>query len=55
MPVELLDIRIWNTRLELANAMFEYLKIWHNRQRCHSWLGWVTPVKYERYRIITAA
>ena len=29
MQVELLDRRIWRTRVELANAIFEYLKIFH--------------------------
>ena len=39
MQVELLNRKRWNTRLELANAMFEYLEIFHNRQRRHSSLG----------------
>ena len=55
MQVELLDRKKWNTRLELANAMFHYLEIWHNRQRRHSQLGWLTPVEFERNRIITVA
>ncbi|WP_150462762.1 IS3 family transposase [Nesterenkonia ebinurensis] len=55
MQVELLDTLIWNTRIELANAIFEYLEIWHNRKRRHGRLGWVTPVEDERHRIITAA
>lgn len=29
MQVELLDRKKWNTRLEFANAIFEYLEIWH--------------------------
>jgi transposase InsO family protein len=33
MQVELLDRKVWKTRLELANAMFDYLEIWHNRRR----------------------
>lgn len=33
MQVELLDTQTWDTRTELANAMFTYLEIWHNRQR----------------------
>ena len=33
MQVELLDRRRWRTRIELANAIFEYLAIFHNRQR----------------------
>ena len=55
MQVELLDRKKWNTRLELANAMFEYLEIWHNRKRRHSQLGWLTPIEFERNRIITVA
>jgi putative transposase len=55
MQVELLDRKKWNTRLELANAMFEYLEIWHNRKRRHSQLGWITPIEFERNRIITVA
>ncbi|MBA2717846.1 MAG: transposase [Chloroflexi bacterium] len=39
MQVELLDRRTWRTRVELANAIFEYLEIFHNRQRRHSALG----------------
>ncbi|MCY9785261.1 hypothetical protein KIK06_15365 [Nocardiopsis sp. EMB25] len=31
MQVELLDRRRWRTRLELANAIFEYLEIFHDR------------------------
>lgn len=42
MQVELLNRRRWRTRIELANAIFEYLEIWHNRRRRHSALGWRT-------------
>ncbi len=55
MQVELLDRKKWNTRIELSTAMFEYLEIWHNRQRRHSQLGWMTPIEFERNRIITVA
>src|SRR5215216_1891508 len=48
MQTELLDRRRWRTRLELANAIFEYLEIFHNRQRRHSALGWRTPIEYEQ-------
>jgi putative transposase len=47
MQVELLDRQRWKTRVELANAIFEYLEIFHNRQRRHSSLGMVSPVEYE--------
>lgn len=47
LQVELLDRQKWRTRVELANAIFEYLEIWHNRQRRHSALGWLTPLEFE--------
>jgi transposase InsO family protein len=54
MQVELLDRQRWRTRLELANAIFEYLEIWHNRQRRHSRLDMHTPVEYEHRRLTVA-
>jgi hypothetical protein len=50
MQTELLNRRWWKTRIELANAIFEYLEIFHNRQRRHSSLGMLSPVEYERLR-----
>ncbi len=47
MQVELLDRQRWSTRVELANAIFEYLEIFHNRKRRHSALGMRTPVEFE--------
>lgn len=47
MQVELLNRRKWKTRVELANAIFEYIEIFHNRQRRHSALGYKTPIEYE--------
>jgi len=56
MQVELLDRRIWRTRVELANAIFEYLEIFHNRQRRHSALGMLTPIEFEtRHQTETVA
>lgn len=56
VQVELLDRHRWNTRLQLANAIFEYLEIFHNRQRRHSSLSMLTPVEFEaRNQPTTAA
>ena len=55
MQVELLDRKRWRTRVELANAIFEYLEIFHNRQRRHSALGMLTPVEFEARREPTTA
>ena len=55
LQVELLNRQRWRTRLELSNAIFEYLESFHNRQRRHSALGMLTPVEYEiRHADITA-
>jgi putative transposase len=47
MQVELLDRRRWRTRVELSTAIFEYLEVFHNRQRLHSALGMLSPVEFE--------
>ncbi|MEV4418309.1 IS3 family transposase, partial [Catellatospora sp. NPDC049609] len=48
MQTELLDRQRWKTRIELANAIFDYLEIFHNRQRRHSSLNMLSPIEYER-------
>lgn len=47
MQTELLNRQRWNTRVELANAIFEYIEGFHNRRRRHSALGWATPIEFE--------
>ncbi|MEV0343869.1 DDE-type integrase/transposase/recombinase [Nocardia sp. NPDC050713] len=44
MQVERLNHRRWNTWIELADAIFDYLEIFHNRQSRHSSLGMLTPI-----------
>jgi putative transposase len=55
MQVELLDRKRWITRLELANAIFEYLEIFHNRRRRHSSLDMLAPIEFEARRQPTPA
>jgi transposase InsO family protein len=55
MQVELLDRQRWRVRIELANAIFEYLEIWHNRRRRHSALGWLSPIEFESNSKIVVA
>lgn len=55
MQVELLDRQTWRTRVELANAIFEYLELFHNRQRRHSALGMLTPVEFEARQLTVVA
>lgn len=47
IQIELLIRRRWETRVELASAIFEYIEIFHNCQCRHSALGYQTPIEYE--------
>ncbi len=47
MQIELLNRQKWKTRVELANAIFEYIEIFHNRQRRHSALDYRTPIEHD--------
>lgn len=47
MQIEPLNRKRWKTRVELANAIFEFIEIFYNRQRRHSALGYRTPIEYE--------
>jgi putative transposase len=48
LQIELLDTRTWDTREELATAIFEWIECWYNRHRRHSVLGYISPIDYER-------
>jgi transposase InsO family protein len=41
------------TRVELANAIFEYIEVFHNRRRRHSSLGMLKPIEFELNNINT--
>ena len=47
MQIELLNRKKWKTRIELANAIFEFIEVFHNRQRRHSKIGYISPVGFE--------
>lgn len=54
MQIELLDPTTRKTRVELANAIFECIEIFHNRQRRHPALG-SAPRSDTRHSISTAS
>lgn len=47
MQIELLNRKKWRTRIELANAIFEYIEVFTNRRRRHSSLGYRTPTYFD--------
>lgn len=48
LQVELLDRRTWETRHELAQAIFEYIEGFYNPERRHSRLDYLSPVQYRQ-------
>lgn len=47
MQLELLDSKTWQTRDELANAVFEWIECWYNPDRRHSSIGMHSPITFE--------
>ena len=44
MQIELPNRKKGKTRIELSNAIFKHIEIFHNCQRRHSSLGYRTPI-----------
>ena len=53
LQIELLDRRTWNTRAELASAIFDYIEAFYNPVRRHSALDYRSPIDYERQHSAT--
>lgn len=47
LQLEVLDTKTWETRDELANAIFEWIECWYNTERRHSSLVMLRPVEFE--------
>lgn len=47
LQLEVLDTRAWETRDELANAIFEWIECWYNTERRHSSIGMLSPTEFE--------
>ena len=48
LQLELLDRHSWQTKAQLAGAIFEWIEAWYNPIRRHSSVGDLSPVDYER-------
>jgi transposase InsO family protein len=47
MQLELTDKRRWSTTVKFANAIFEYLEIFHNRRPRQTSLSMLRPVEFD--------
>ncbi len=47
LKVELVHDRKYKTRDEAKKDIFEYIEGFYNRQRRHSYLGYLSPVEFE--------
>ncbi len=48
LKVELVQGKIYDTRQEAKMDIFDYIEIFYNRQRRHSYLGYLSPVDFEK-------
>ena len=48
LKVELIHGKTYITRQEAKKAIFEYIEGFYNRQRRHSYLGYLSPDEYEK-------
>jgi transposase InsO family protein len=48
LKTELVDHEDYRTREEARQSLFEYIEIFYNRRRRHSYLGYISPVEFER-------
>jgi len=51
LKVELIYGKTYNTRQQAKTAIFEYIKGFDNRQRRHSYLGYLSPDQYEKKNV----
>ena len=55
LQLELLDEHRWDTRQQLALAIFDWIETWYNPRRRHSYCAMLSPIDYERAHIPAAA
>ncbi len=52
LKVELIYLKKHETKMEAKRDIFEYIEIFYNRERLHSFLGYNSPEEYEKMIIV---
>jgi transposase InsO family protein len=47
LKTEYVYFEFYKTREQARTSIFEYVEVFYNRQRCHSILGFVSPMTFE--------
>jgi transposase InsO family protein len=55
LKTELIARRSWPTRAEVRRAIIDYIEVFYNGQRLHSYLDYRTPMEAEQEFMLTAA
>ena len=48
LKTELMYLEEYDTHEQAQTAVFEYIEVFYNRQRCHSANGYLAPLVYEQ-------
>ena len=48
LKTELVYLEDFDTHEQAQTAVFEYIEVFYNRQRCHAANGYLTPLAYEQ-------
>ena len=52
LKVELTYLKNYKTRMEAKRDIFEYIEIFYNRERLHSFLEYHSPEGYEKMTMV---
>lgn len=47
LKTELVDHEDYHSKQEAKQSLFEYIEVFYNRRRRHSYIGYISPVEYE--------
>jgi len=52
LQLELLDEHRWDTRDQIANAIFDWIECWYNPKRRHSYCRMLSPIDHDQLELL---